>query len=162
MHVGIANPRWRGKRSRHSRRMRNPQFYISGKRTMATDHCSQTASRPLTRVSHKRCQQRDIVKSLNHNYFSRQSLTGFMITVHFNDSFLILIDFADEAFVWLWLQYVWVDLVLSWGISHFQFQFVARSIKHIGLISIFRVIVPLHTILILRDMPLHTQFMSSE
>ena len=32
MHVGIANPRWRGKRSRHSRRMRNPQFYVSGKR----------------------------------------------------------------------------------------------------------------------------------
>ena len=26
--------RWRGKRSRHSRRMRNPQFYVSGKRTM--------------------------------------------------------------------------------------------------------------------------------
>ena len=34
MHPGIANPRWRGKRSRHSRRMRNPQFYISGKRPM--------------------------------------------------------------------------------------------------------------------------------
>ena len=34
MHVGIANPRWRGKRSRHSRRMRNIQFYISGKRSM--------------------------------------------------------------------------------------------------------------------------------
>ena len=32
MHVGIANPRWRGKRSRHSRRMRNPQFYVPGKR----------------------------------------------------------------------------------------------------------------------------------
>ena len=32
MHVGIANPRSRGKRSRHSRRMRNPQFYVSGKR----------------------------------------------------------------------------------------------------------------------------------
>ena len=32
MHVGIAKPRWRGKRSRHSRRMRNPQFYVSGKR----------------------------------------------------------------------------------------------------------------------------------
>ena len=26
--------RWRGKRSRHSRRMRNPQFYVSGKRSM--------------------------------------------------------------------------------------------------------------------------------
>ena len=34
MHVGITNPRWRGKRSRHSRRMRNPQFYVSGKRPM--------------------------------------------------------------------------------------------------------------------------------
>ena len=32
MHVGIANPRWRGKRSRHSRRMRKSQFYVSGKR----------------------------------------------------------------------------------------------------------------------------------
>ena len=31
-HVGIANPRWWGKRSRNSRRMRNPQFYLSGKR----------------------------------------------------------------------------------------------------------------------------------
>ena len=34
MHAGIANPRWRGKRSRHSRRMHNPQFYVSGKRPM--------------------------------------------------------------------------------------------------------------------------------
>ena len=34
MHVGIANPRWRGKRSRHSRRMRSPQFDVSGKRPM--------------------------------------------------------------------------------------------------------------------------------
>ena len=32
MHVGIANPRLWGKRSRHSRRMRNPQFYVTGKR----------------------------------------------------------------------------------------------------------------------------------
>ena len=31
MHVGIANPRWRGKRSRHSRRMRNPQCYVFSK-----------------------------------------------------------------------------------------------------------------------------------
>ena len=34
MHVGIANPRWRGKRFRHPRRMRNPQLYISSKRPM--------------------------------------------------------------------------------------------------------------------------------
>ena len=34
MHVGIANPRLWGKRSRHSRRMRNPPFYVYGKRPM--------------------------------------------------------------------------------------------------------------------------------
>ena len=33
--VGIANPRWRGKRSRHSRHMSNPQFYVSDKRHIA-------------------------------------------------------------------------------------------------------------------------------
>ena len=32
MHVGIASPQRRGKCSRHSPRMRNPQFYLSGKR----------------------------------------------------------------------------------------------------------------------------------
>ena len=37
MHVGIANTRCRGKRSRHSRRMRNPQFCVSGKRHMGDD-----------------------------------------------------------------------------------------------------------------------------
>ena len=31
---GFLWSRWRGKRSRHSRRMRNPQFYVSGKRFM--------------------------------------------------------------------------------------------------------------------------------
>ena len=34
--VMIANQRWRGKRSQHSRRMRTPQFYVSGKRTTAS------------------------------------------------------------------------------------------------------------------------------
>ena len=36
MHVGIVKSRWRGKRSRHSRRMRNPQFCVSGKRPIHT------------------------------------------------------------------------------------------------------------------------------
>ena len=39
MHVGIAIPRWRGKRSRHSRRMLYPQFNMSGKRPMALTLC---------------------------------------------------------------------------------------------------------------------------
>ena len=34
MHVMIANPRWRGIRSQHTRRMRNPHFNVSGKRPM--------------------------------------------------------------------------------------------------------------------------------
>ena len=37
MHVGITNPRWRGKRSRHFRRMHNPQFIVSGKRPIETE-----------------------------------------------------------------------------------------------------------------------------
>ena len=35
IHVGIANRRWRWKRSRHSRRMRNPHFFVCGKRPTA-------------------------------------------------------------------------------------------------------------------------------
>ena len=34
---GFLWSRWRGKRSRHSRRMRNPQFYVSGKRPIVTN-----------------------------------------------------------------------------------------------------------------------------
>ena len=34
--AGISNPRRWGKRSRHSRRMRNPQFYVFGKRLIVT------------------------------------------------------------------------------------------------------------------------------
>ena len=36
MHVGIASMQWQGKRSRHSQRMRNAHFSISGKRPMGT------------------------------------------------------------------------------------------------------------------------------
>ena len=32
---------WQGKRSRHSRRMRNPQFYVSGKRSMVSPETSE-------------------------------------------------------------------------------------------------------------------------
>ena len=31
IHGGIVNLQWRGNRSRHSRRMRNPQYYVPGK-----------------------------------------------------------------------------------------------------------------------------------
>ena len=35
---GFLCSRWRWKRSRHSRRMHNPQFFVSGKRPMATPY----------------------------------------------------------------------------------------------------------------------------
>ena len=37
MYVGIADPRCRGKRPRHSRRMRNPQFYVSDKKPIGRE-----------------------------------------------------------------------------------------------------------------------------
>ena len=44
MGVGIDKPRWRGKRSQHSRRMRNPQFYVSGKRPITSQEmCTRLA-----------------------------------------------------------------------------------------------------------------------
>ena len=38
---GFLSSRWRGKRSRHSRHMHNPRFYVSGKRPMAEEGLSQ-------------------------------------------------------------------------------------------------------------------------
>ena len=40
MTVGITNPRWRGKRSRHSRGMHNSQFYVSAKRPIVDPYPS--------------------------------------------------------------------------------------------------------------------------
>ena len=36
---GFLWSRWRGKLSRHSQRMRNPQFYVTGKRPMVCHQC---------------------------------------------------------------------------------------------------------------------------
>ena len=41
MHLGIAIPGWRGKRSRYFRRMRNPHYYVS----VIADGCPTTAVR---------------------------------------------------------------------------------------------------------------------
>ena len=45
--------RWLGKRSRHSRRMRNPQFYVSGKRPMETFVASLTICECTLDFPHK-------------------------------------------------------------------------------------------------------------
>ena len=41
---GFLRSRWRGKRYRHSRRMHNPQFYVSGKRPIGWNACVITMS----------------------------------------------------------------------------------------------------------------------
>ena len=50
MHVGIVNTQCRGKYSRQSRRMRNPEFYVSGKRPMG-----QRGYLGFVSISHKTC-----------------------------------------------------------------------------------------------------------
>ena len=55
MHVGIANERFilmsvAGKRSRHSRCMRNPQFYLSGKRPMCHPKLLHLSDRVMSRI----------------------------------------------------------------------------------------------------------------
>ena len=49
MHDGIANPRRRGKRSRNSRRMRNPKFYVYGRRSIPV--VTQSRSRQFSYLS---------------------------------------------------------------------------------------------------------------
>ena len=39
LNIGCLWSRWQDKRSRHSRRMRNPQFYVYGKRSIPNLHC---------------------------------------------------------------------------------------------------------------------------
>ena len=67
---GFVWSRWRRKRSRHSRRMHHPQFYVSGKRSMimSTNRaikvlCCQVAWNKSVCLS-------DITKSLNFNHRS--------------------------------------------------------------------------------------------
>ena len=42
MHIGIANSRKRGKYNQYSPRMRNSQFYVSGKRPIVSILCADT------------------------------------------------------------------------------------------------------------------------
>ena len=59
---GFLWSRWPGKRSRHSRRMRNPQFYVSGKRPMA---CDQFSTKALHKPMQTYCQELQL--NLNKN-----------------------------------------------------------------------------------------------
>ena len=47
MHVVITNPLWRGKRFQHSRHMRNPHCYVSGKRPKVLPFVEKPSSKPM-------------------------------------------------------------------------------------------------------------------
>ena len=50
--IGFSWSRWRGKHSWHSRRMRNPQFYVSGKRSMeVSQSCTKQMISGNTKIS---------------------------------------------------------------------------------------------------------------
>ena len=86
MHVGIANPRWRRKRSRHSpfpsRCMHKPQFHVSGKRPM--DGC-------LHPVVVRKCNQyvHITVEHWSHCFLTKvrawMSIYTPYLTMHFNN-----------------------------------------------------------------------------
>ena len=91
-HAGIVNSWWRGKRSRHDRRIRNPQFYVSGKRPMTsipTASCCiwyMDIYRKLPRnVAISMCvtfQYNAIRCSLQHVYDTSWKVTGYRFEIY--------------------------------------------------------------------------------
>ena len=72
MLVGIVNLRWRGKRSRHSWRMRNPQFYVSAKRPMV-DIGGQRKSSHYSLCPHVRT--KEFIPVIRKHYCAREIST---------------------------------------------------------------------------------------
>ena len=61
IHVGIDNPRWRGKRSRHSRRMHNAPIYVSGKRPMQNRNYRPSHNITRLRIGHTKATKSHIL-----------------------------------------------------------------------------------------------------
>ena len=77
--------RWRGKRFRHSRRMRNPQFYVSGKRPIEIN----ILDIEVDLTNRGRSKMADIFETVYSNAFSQMKIS------------------------WLWFKLHW-RLLLSW------------------------------------------------
>ena len=111
MHVGIAIPRWWGKRSRHSRRMHNPQFYVSDKRPMPW--------RPQTHHE-KLCEHSSISITI-----AEQSLD---VTVGYNSQYIVIeavtrIAFVTERSCLLWkAAFCWCHIL---GFPVLQYVYLA-------------------------------------
>ena len=106
MHVGIANSRWRGKRFRHSRRMRNPQFYVSGKRPVVMTW----ASVYLIRVYFWKKINRALFLK-NRAYHQLVYSWGFVINTLRQRNCR---HFVDDIFIGIFLnENVWISLKFS-------------------------------------------------
>ena len=95
LHVGIANPRWRGKRSRHSRHMCNPQVYVSGKRPMVISNLLVYlyACFYKLRVTSNCYRTPTAFRTVWFNVFRTQTPIYWTIISSFRDNFLLAIIF---------------------------------------------------------------------
>ena len=117
---GFLWTRWRGKRSRHSRCMRNPQIYVSGKRPMMVIYVSSCFRECCFFFEDTRC----LLGLFFPKMFSFRNVQS--IWCHIN-SMAFQITLSDVSTVWpghnqgqLWC---WVISVLNWsrwgrGIEH--------------------------------------------
>ena len=99
--------RWRGKRSRHSRRMRNPQFYVSGKRPMVGENYVVCAWTELEVVMPPWVRAVTTKLSLGQSCHFNSSAPG-RHGRHFTDNIFIHV-FVNEKFcilIWISLKFV--------------------------------------------------------
>ena len=92
MYVGIANPWWRGKRSRHSRRMRNPQFYVSCK-------AHEWERRTLKQWTLRKLEQRVSVKTRLKTEFREISVYDMSITQLFSSGRLGVCKYSKHCII---------------------------------------------------------------
>ena len=137
MHAGIANPRWRGKRSRHSGGKRNTQFYVSGKRPMDSVvrlsieqqcilmYCQvlwtniDQILEPCDAISRHHTTMKKLVPAIAHEeYFSRENALASMCAPH-----CIPVNMAYYVcWIWIWLEISSCRELVSNGVHYIKSQ----------------------------------------
>ena len=142
MHVGIANPRWRGKGSRHSQRMRKPQFCVSGKRPIDPwldyTHLSVNNTGPIKKVDNSIATEQ--ARHLCQDQYSVKALNPKQNGQHFADG-----NSKSIFFCWKWL-YFNVAKACSWESNWSQASLGSANI----LVSNRR-----HVVMRTNDSPVH-------
>ena len=145
MHVGIANSRWRGKCSRHSRRMRNPQFCVSGKKPMDNATSKQSA------LKHFDTQTKlpPICRRRFQTHFSWMKMFQFQVEFHWNmflNVWLIMIQHCyRQAIIWTNDDLVYWRIYASRGLDELRVMsqwvkgwnpvHIDRGISHVNMFN---------------------------